>query len=226
MANYKHPSERASETVTFRLTVDERHLLNHLAEIEEKSLTELIRQLLVEQGKRMGIEEVPLPHKVRKRVERPKAQAPVQRPTPTPHPQPASIPPGPRPVSSVSNSGAMTVGDLVDQFREHFSKRAEGTRKELEETVSFLCHEGDGEPLLPPTMALRELTSEKLAQVREKVMKLDLRVAKKNLHLTYLRMLLHWAVKQAEIDLIVNPALDLRPFTLSEIPQAWPGRYY
>jgi hypothetical protein len=119
----------------------------------------------------------------------------------------------------------ITFGDLVVQFRASFSTRAEGTKKELEEMIIFLCDESQGAPLIAFEMPLYDLTSAKLKQVRDNMMQMAIRVAKKNLHLTYLRMMLHWAVKQENIDLKLNPALDLKPFTITEVPGSWLGSF-
>ncbi|MCP4604327.1 MAG: hypothetical protein GY847_28035 [Proteobacteria bacterium] len=218
MAHYRNPEHKASETVTFRLTVKERRLLDHIAEVEQKSLTDLIRSLLIRQAKQMGVEidEVPVKPR-RKRPGRPKTKR-ERVSIPAPY-----LPEDRRtPDQAEIHRIEMTFGDLVEQFREHFSGRAEGTRKELEETLLFFSdRSGDGVPLLPLDMPLSELTSLKLKEVRDAMITLDIRVAKKNLHLTYLRMMLHWAVKQTSIELNMNPALDLKPFTISELPQSW-----
>jgi hypothetical protein len=117
-----------------------------------------------------------------------------------------------------------TFGDLVTLFRDSFKDRAEGTRKELDDTLRFLTGvESDHPPLLPLEMPVEDLTSEKLNEVRKNLSFVDIRVAKKNLHLTYLRMLLHYAVKQSD-RLSINPALELASFTVSELPKAWPGK--
>ncbi len=53
-------------------------------------------------------------------------------------------------------------------------------------------------------------------------MKSDIRLAKKNLHLTYLRMMLHFGTKQKVVGLDVNPAVYLKPLTMAEVPGNWP----
>ena len=102
---------------------------------------------------------------------------------------------------------------LLGLFREHFSGRAEGTKKELEETIRFLCNDAKGEPILAHDTPLGALTSETLKQVRTAVMQSEVRLAKKNLHLTYLRMILHFGVKREVFRLNVNPA-DCLPWTI------------
>ncbi len=123
---------------------------------------------------------------------------------------------------NASVGGASFFRDLVSLFREHFSGRAEGTKKELEETILFLCDDGGGEPILSCGTPLGELTSTKLKDVRTAVMKSDIRLAKKNLHLTYLRMMLHFGVKQKVLGLDVNPTVCLSPLTMAEVPESWP----
>ncbi len=216
MSRYKHPEDRASETVTFRLTIREREILENLARAENKSRTDLIRHLLVQRANELGIEDSPVEPRsqTRQKPERPKQTMPeedvrterkrVERVYREREPQGDSF------------------GDLCEMFRRHFSHRAEGTRKELDDTIQFLGDSSDRAPLLPRNLPLDELTSECLRTVRNAMATMDLRVAKKNLHLTYLRMMLHWAVKQPSIDLNVNPALDLKPFTISEMPENWP----
>jgi len=235
MANYKKPEDRASETVTFRLTLNERQLLSELATAEEKSLTDLIRFLLQKHAEQIGLDREAI-------AEKPIPAAKPSRPARAARPstQPSQIPPVISPIEpyryrmnpfrprSVPEPPpvAVTFGDLVVQFRESFSTRAEGTQKELDETIVFLCNPLMGEPLITFDLPLAELTSAKLVNIRNTMKTMDIRVAQKNRHLTYLRMMLHWAVKQENIDLTLNPAMDLKPFTISEIPGSWPGRFF
>ncbi len=218
MTHYKNPEHKASETVTFRLTIEERRLLDYLSEIEQKSLTDLIRHLLFQEAVSKGITEVPPPPPKKKRG-RPKMKPPKESIPQAPVFEAEDFEDNPKP-----NHGEMTFFDLVEKFRNHFSGRAEGTKKELKETIQFLVESSKGEPLLSFDMPLAELTSEKLREVRDTMRTMDIRMAKKNLHLTYLRMMLHWAVKQTNIALSINPALDLKSFSISEIPKSWPGR--
>ncbi len=220
MAHYKHPEDRASETVTFRLTLDERRLLDHLAKREKRSRTDLVRHLLVARAEQLGIDKLPVEPKIR-RPGRPKKRRLEIGASAT------------EPATSIVQSTVDPVaprvegpsfGDLVERFRSHFADRAEGTRKELEETIRFLSAGEEDTPLLPLDLHLSDLTSQKLRDVRGAMTRMNLRVAKMNLHLTYLRMMLHYAVKQPDIGLNVNPGLDLKPFTVSEVPNSWPGR--
>ncbi|MCP4197174.1 MAG: hypothetical protein GY762_08490 [Proteobacteria bacterium] len=220
MARYKNPEERASETVTFRLTFEERRLLGYLADAEQLSLTDLIRFLLTEHAEKMGVVEVPAsPAQTRPGKQRQKKRK--QRMVPVPAAD-SNGRENNKTSMNASVGGASFFRDLVSLFREHFSGRAEGTKKELEETILFLCDDGEGDPMLSCGTPLGELTSTKLKDVRTAVMKSDIRLAKKNLHLTYLRMMLHFGVKQKVLGLDVNPTVCLSPLTMAEVPESWP----
>lgn len=239
MANFKSPDDRASETVTFRLTLEERRLLDHLAGLGQVTLTDLLRDLLRKEASRLGVEAVPEkpPRRRRGRPKRrakelaepwigaletprtltlePKAEDGYEIPLPLYRAQ------APRELTAPPEN---TLGDIVARFRKHFSTRAEGTRQELEETIRFLTspsQEG-GPALLPLETTYEELTPERLKEMRNAMKDLTIRVAKKNLHLTYLRMMLHWAVKEPDIALEINPALQLKSFTLKELEGQWP----
>ncbi len=126
MSNYKHPEIKASETVTFRLTLWERRLLDHLADVEQKSLTGLVKYLLLEHAGRLGIDELPEP-KPKRRPGRPKMARPAPEPPPAPIVPEAEDVPSP-PVAEEDHSDEMFFGDLVERFRMHFAGRAAGTR--------------------------------------------------------------------------------------------------
>ncbi|MDJ0763943.1 MAG: hypothetical protein QNJ97_13260 [Myxococcota bacterium] len=220
MAHFKSPEKKATETVTFRLTIDERQLLSHLATLKELSMTDLLRQLLAEEASRLQVEEIPSMTPP-KRAGRPKKQQPES-------PKSASLPVDPPPHFTFRHSDEIeTIGDLVDRFKVSFADRAEGTQKELDNALHFFCGiDGDrNDPLLSFDLPLSAITSAKLQEVRQTVASLDIRMAKKNLHLTYLRMMVHFAVKQSAVTLSVNPSEDLKGFTITELPQSWPGRY-
>jgi len=220
MSNYKAPEKKASETVTFRMTLGERKLLEHLAELENRSLTDMVRHLIASHAERNGIRELP-PPKPRRKPGRPSRAEAARLPTPAQEALP-DAPQAPETAAAPPPVREKTFGHLVAHFRKHYAGRADGTRKELEATLAFLTGEDGGEPLLPPDLPLEALTSEKLAEVREAMALTDLRLAKKNLHLTYLRMMMHFAVKEEAIAVTVNPAVDLKPFVLSEMPDSWP----
>jgi hypothetical protein len=219
MTRYKPPEERASETVTFRLTFEERKMLDYLAEAKQKSLTDLIRYLLNEQAEKMGLGVAPS-SRAPKRSGKQKRHKRKQGTGVLPVSDTRAA--GQKEGLGLSGGGAGFFGDLVSLFREHFSGRAEGTKKELEETIRFLCDDTEGESILSFDMSLGELTSAKLTDVRTVLMKSDIRLAKKNLHLTYLRMMLHFGAKQKVVGLNVNPAVYLKPLTMAEVPESWP----
>jgi hypothetical protein len=219
MARYKNPEERASETVTFRLTFEERRLLDFLAEVEQTSLTDLIRFLLKEHAEKMGVAGAPA-SKAPTRPGKQKQKKTKQRMAPVAVANSTSTDQKPPAIAPVGGAGFFR--DLVSLFREHFSGRAEGTKKELEETILFLSDAVEGEPMLSFDTPLGELNSTRLRELRAAVMKSDVRLAKKNLHLTYLRMMLHFGVKQKVLGLGVNPSVCLNPLTVAEVPESWP----
>jgi len=260
MTNYRHPEQKATETVTFRLTRKERHLLDHLAKVEGQTLTDFVRGLLTRRAAELEISEIPPPSQKKRRPGRPKKQKVGLGPHPLADQSPplqtesaSSVkkaiqdsqdltiieqPTGPVsetergedpqiPVTIVPpEPPEMTLADIITRFRTSFSHRAEGTKKEFEDTIQFFCNPEQGFPLLSLHTPVSRLTSELLSQVREEMKPLNLRVAKKNLHLTYLRMMLHWAVKEPDIGLVANPGLTLNSFTISEIPESWPGKSF
>jgi hypothetical protein len=83
-----------------------------------------------------------------------------------------------------------------------------------------LCFGGD-QAIIPPDSPLAAITSERLREIRKIIQGTDLRFAKKNLHLTYLRMMLHFGVKERNIDLQVNPTGELEPFSITESNEGW-----
>ncbi len=115
---------------------------------------------------------------------------------------------------------ADTFYDLVVRFHKSFAHRAEGTKKELEDTIEFLCFGGES-AIIPPETPLGTLTAERLQEIRKFIQVAELRFAKKNLHLTYLRMMLHFGVKERDIDYHVNPSGVLEPLTITESNEGW-----
>lgn len=205
MANYRKPSDKASETVTFRLRPDERRLFEHLAEISGTGLSGLLRSLIIRRAGELGIDQAPEP-RPRRGPGRPRKP---REPAAAVLEEVVSQPPAP--------ALAPTFSDIIDGFLEHFGDRGEGTRRELAETVDFLTAARDGGPILPREAAVAKIDSGGLAAARERIAALDLRMPRKNLYLTYLRMMLHFAVKQPGPRPAVNPVLDLEPFTLREL---------
>jgi hypothetical protein len=217
MAHYKPPAEKASETVTFRLTVDERALLDHLAAVEGVTLTDLFRDLLSARAAELGVDEAPPP-------------APRRRPgRPPKHRIPSPV--GPRtgaPVSSpepgperVRPRADLTFGDLIRRFDSHFADRGESTRAGLAGTIAWVTDDSTGEPLLDRWIPLREIGSGHLERIRDRLKELELRVAQKNLYLTYLRMLFVFAVKEPDMEVDVAPEQGLAPLTAREAGATW-----
>jgi hypothetical protein len=267
MPIYKKPEERAGETVTIRLTLNERRMLDHLSAVDEMTLTDFIRSLIAKRATELNITEPP-PPKVRRRPGRPKKKRPesipsipltkystsddddfpLQQDVPVEQPSTAAsvastasltsylpLLPNLSPVSKVPEAAphlsvfasAYSVipetqspsvfGDLVVRFRNSFVHRADGTKRELEDAIAFLCRETlGGRPIIPLDLPLSELTSERLNDVRLSIRDTDARLAKKNLYLTYLRMMLHFAVKEPDIDLRINPSRELPPLSIAE----------
>jgi hypothetical protein len=233
MPIYRPPEAKATETVTFRLTKAERVLFDHLARRAGLGLTALFRELLRERAAALGIEEAPEPAP-RNRPGRPRREAPPpprefrQRrdlalptePTGEQPPEAVAVPHRPKPVD---RGVAETFGELARRYRETFANRAEGTRRELDETLEFLTGRGDYPALIEEGTPLARLDSELLARVREAIRTTKLRLALKNLHLTYLRMMLHYGLKEERVALSINPAADLRAISIIESPDGWPA---
>lgn len=217
MAHYKPPGEKASETVTFRLTVDERALLDHLALVEGATLTDLFRDLLVRRATELGIDESP-PPSPRRRPGRPRKR---RGPAPTVALTDAPVSPFGREPAKTRPHVDLTFGDLIRRFDSHFADRGESTRAELAGTVAWVTDGSSGEPLLDRWTPLGEIDSNRLDLIRDRLKELELRVAQKNLYLTYLRMLFAFAVKEPDIDVDVTPEQDLAPLTARETGATW-----
>ena len=219
-------NEKATETVTFRLRRDEKLLLNHLASLENTTLTGLVRSMLTSKAKELDVTNLPTTQPRRKPGRPPQITNAVKKTT-------EIISAAQRSYISQTSSvkecispnlqTEITFGDLVVMFQESFLGRAEGTRRDLAETVDFLKHGLNGGELIPMQIPLSQLTLTHLDQARISMKTIDIRLSKKNLHLTYLRMMLHFAIKQPDIVMHINPAINLRPFTLKELSESWPG---
>lgn len=268
MPIYKKPEEKAVETVTIRLTLDERRMLDHLSTVDEMTLTDFIRNMIAKRAAELNI-AAPPPPRPKRRPGRPKMKRPEPsssiEPTTSTKPPPVArreeprmsvsstapsskIPPSPEAIPLQGQSPENTppevvplqgqnlenespvdafdfgkkktpavFGDLAARFRESFVHRADGTKRELEESIQFLCRASEERaPIIPLQLPLCELTAERLAEVRQAVRKADARLAKKNLYLTYLRMMLHFGVKASDIDLRINPSRELPPLSIVE----------
>lgn len=235
MPRYVEPEHKASCTVTFRLTTKDRRLMEYLAEVLGVSQTELLRQFLAAKAELLGIEDAPT--KPRPRRGRPRLEPATSRPAPRPAPAEAAAP---APLASAPRSapriaemadipivveeepatrpGPATLSTLATAFREHFSGRADGTRRELEDCLFFLTAQShSGGPLLSGGLALDELTPEILAHLRERIRAMNERVARKNLHLTYLRMMLQFAARDERFSLRPSLGDSIPPFTAVEV---------
>ncbi|MCU0664778.1 MAG: hypothetical protein MUC50_20950 [Myxococcota bacterium] len=240
MPRYVSLEKRASCTVTFRLTVDERRLLEHLAQVLGVSQTDLVRELLRGKAVALGLESVP--SKPRPRRGRPRGVAKdapalgdalplagttalrLTEESPRVEAAPMSAAVGLEiPIIVEHDQRAEqrpepTVAALVQAFREHFSSRAEGTRRELDEALRFFtAKSGAMDPLLHPDMLLSRLEPSVLSQVRERVRAWDERVARKNLHLTYLRMMLQFGARDARFGLAPTLTESIQPLTAIEV---------
>jgi hypothetical protein len=217
MAHYKRPEDKASESVTFRLTVDERSLLDHVAQVEGVTLTDLFRELLGARAAEIGIHDAP-PPQPRRRPGRPRKRA-VGQPVVSPgRASEARDDPARR---EKARRDAVTFGELVRRFEVHFSDRGESTRAELASTIALVTDDSGGEPLLASWTPLIEIGSQQLERIRDHLKELELRVAQKNLHLTYLRMMFAFAVKEPDIEVHVQPDADLAPLTAREAGATW-----
>lgn len=220
MPRYVSPESKAACTVTFRLTYGDRRLLEHLAQSLGTTQTDLFRALLLAKANDLGLSAPP--PKERPRRGRPKQEAPS-----APAPQaPQAFLTQDIPINVVEQRAqplpeeprSTTLRELVREFREHFSGRAEGTRRELEDALRVFTVEafGDG-PLLPLALPLAELTLERLAHLRESIRAMDERVARKNLQLTYLRMMLQFGARHPLLTLPPGLAEAIPPFTALEV---------
>lgn len=217
MVNFRRAGEKASETVTFRLTPGERAVLDQLAERDGVGITALFRAMLRERAVGLGIEEPPQDGPRRRRPGRPPGKRLGKA-------RSAAVPP---PLSRPAAAGAGassrgTVGEMIARFRESFGDRGEGTRRDLERTVEVLTAPREGGPLLPVELPLASLDQDAVSELRDRIGRMDLRLARKNLYLTYLRMMLHFAVKEPDLPLESSPAFDLERFTIQELG-GWPG---
>jgi hypothetical protein len=228
MANWRKPEERASETVTFRLRPDERRMLDHVAAACDFGISDLLRSLIAARARELGLEEPPEPAPRRrpgrppKRRERDDAVAAQEEAIVASSPGPEEPIASPQPAPRAAGTREERVEELIGSFVEHFGDRGEGTRRELSETVDFLTAPRTGGPILARDEALSGIDSRRLAAVRERIAAADLRLSRKNLTLTYLRMMLQFALKREGSRPAVNPVLDLEPFTARELG-SWPA---
>ncbi len=246
MPIYKSPEEKAVETVTIRLTNNERRLLNYLAQLESVTITDFLRMLIVKRADELKVTELP-PPTVRRRPGRPKKlkdetakdkTAPSHLRVPIPsigispevlHQEQSSFFHNDESIEQSYKNDLFvdrivethaetqkTFRDLAVGFKESFIHRAEGTKRELEEAIQFLCTDHGYGAIISPNLPIHEITSDTLKEVRNNIRDSNVRLAKKNLFLTYLRMMLHFGVKEADFELRINPSKELPPLQISE----------
>jgi hypothetical protein len=119
--------------------------------------------------------------------------------------------------ASLSIEKPATLEVLIAAFREHFSSRAEGTRREMEEALRFFTVSFDESiPLLDPQLPLERLEPLLLDRLRDRVRALDETLARKNLYLTYLRMMLQFGARDPRFALSSDLTQSILPLTAIE----------
>ncbi|MBN2530302.1 MAG: hypothetical protein JXR76_28190 [Deltaproteobacteria bacterium] len=222
MTNYKDSASRARETATFRFTAYEKQLLAHLAELQGMTQTALIRALLAERADTLGVMELPEPPPKRK-PGRPKKIIAVQEMDTELDDKLAleDLDISER-VYAAANVEKHTFGTLIVQFQEAFRIRGEKMQHELESTIRFVTGITGEEVLIPPQWLLSDIDALLLQDVRERIKHAELRFPQKNLHLTYLRMMFNYAVKEGLLAEECRPIDTLRSFTAKEVADAFP----
>jgi len=189
-------------------------MLDHLAALSAVGLTDLFRSLLSQRASEMGVAEAP-PAATRRRPGRPPGRK---------HGAATPAIPAPEPARAEADAAAPERFDqLAARFRSHSSGRAEGTRRDIDETIRFLTEKGEEGAIIPASTPLSGIDMSTLARARDRIRRADVRFPRKNLYLTYLRMLFQWAARQPEIDLDLPPEDLLRPLTAREVADAWPA---
>ena len=203
---------RASETITIRLTRGQKRLLERIASATGTTATDVLRRHIRVRSRELGLCEA---ENVVTTVEEP-ARDGAGAPAGAPEPLGVIATPSTAPPPA-------TFGDLSERYRAAFVDRGEGTRRELEETIAFLEESVDpsGNPVLSRDLPLAELTPARLTASREAVGASGLRLSRKNLYLTYLRMMLNFALKRKELPADVNPGDELRAFSAVEAGESW-----
>ena len=178
------------------------------------------RALLAERADQLGISAIPEPPPKRK-PGRPKKIV-----VPEPTPAVAEIVPAELDISQrvyvKSNISVDTFGELVVRFQTFFQIRGEKMQHELESTVRFITGVSGNQMYINPGQPLDDIDAPFLADLRERVKDADIRFPQKNLHLTYLRMMFNYAVKEGLIGNDLQPMETLRAFTAKEVADAFP----
>lgn len=230
MSLYRDPYTRASETVMFRLTMDEKRLLAHLALLEEMTLTDLFRELIHRKAGELGVFELP-PTPPRRGPGRPRKKSEEAAPHRTAadkvtFDENREVGLGPRAIGLVEQTeraAPVTFGDLVERFQEHTSGREEGIRRDIRETMRLVMSGSNaGGAIIPGDLPVSDITDEALDVVRDRIRGADLRFPKKNLCLHYLRMMFQWGRKDPLLPLRLESTELLPPLTAREVADAWP----
>lgn len=210
------PELRASETVTIRLTRQQKALLERVASALELSVTDVIRSHVFQMAKQLGLTPEEADGATEGLPGRRRSSRPPLFSTPAPSQPPGSLQPG-------RAAPPVVFGDLAGLYQETFAERGEGTRRELDDAVRYLteAREGEAEPLLPSGLGIAEITPGRLAALRERLRGAPMRLSRKNLILTYLRMMLHHAFKRRELAFDVAPGAELRAITAAEVADPW-----
>ncbi|MBN2803882.1 MAG: hypothetical protein JXR91_12380 [Deltaproteobacteria bacterium] len=227
MTYYKDASTRASETVTIRLTLDEKRILDHLSHIQNITKTDLIRNLLSDNAKSLGITHIPDPP-IKKGRGRPKSKkaealniAPtieiIQNNALTTEAENTS-----HTTSIETSDDAYTFIDLANDFLDHSKDRGEKVLKEINETVSYLTKPNGYAIFIRPKTSLKEITDHFLLALRDSLKDAPLRFPLKNLYLTYLKMILNFGINKELFENDINPSEILNSFTAKEVADALP----
>lgn len=220
MVNYKNSGERAKETATFRFTSYEKQLLAHLANLQNMTQTALIRTLLAERADALDIQSLPAPEP-RRKPGRPKKNRHEEDNVSL---ESASVDNGDDSARVFNDDQVSkgTFGFLIVRFQEYFKMRSEKMQRELETTVRFVTGVGGTEALLASDLPLVFIDSTMLSSVRMRIQDADIRFPQKNLHLTYLRMMFNFGVKEEMLPATVQPVEVFRSFTAKEVADAFP----
>jgi hypothetical protein len=213
-------SSRASETVTIRLTKQQKTLLDRIVSETGVTATDLFRTHICQRAQQLGVDETGGSEAAVPFAPPPSADEGLSASrAPAAPPPPAENEPFPREIAAAPGS----FGALTARYRLAFADRGEGTQRELDEALRFFSTpHGDGlRAPLPAELSLAALTSDALAEVRERTRCAPLRLSRKNLFLTYLRMMLHFAFKRGAIAFDVAPGAELRAITAAEVDEPW-----
>jgi hypothetical protein len=200
--------ERASETVTIRLTREQKRLLERIAAATGSTATDVVRRHIFATASALGLAAAETATAATDRAPVRAARGAAAR---------ASV------IAAPAEAQPGSFGDLAVRARASFAERGEGARRELDETIVILSELADanGDPLLPTDLPLAALTAERLLALRMALRTSGLRLSRKNLCLTYFRMMLNPALRQGELPAEANPGEALRPFTAIEFGESW-----